>query len=213
MPSQMALLARLGCDRSQGFLLARPDHAQGLEHRFFDLQKAGAEPDGASSETGGADAVAGGIPWSDAYETGIAQIDLQHQKLVDLINGVFRTARISPGGGHHPGGLLDEIARFTDYHFRCEEAFMVRHRVAGHHIDHHRSTHAAGIEMVRAWIAAYHGGRLSLGELCGDLAAWLVRHILAEDKTLGEQIVAINRGAAPDEAYRMTMLSAALEAR
>lgn len=90
---------------------------------------------------------------------------------------------------------------------------MARHHVASHHAELHREHHASGVEMVRDWVASCHAGHFHLADLCRDMTQWLSRHILAEDKTLGEQIVAINRGASPADAYRNSMIAAALECR
>ena len=90
---------------------------------------------------------------------------------------------------------------------------MARHHVATHHADQHREHHASGVELVRGWVESCHAEQFCLVDLCRDMTQWLSRHILAEDKTLGEQIVAINRGASPTDAYRNAMISAALECR
>lgn len=214
LPSQLAFLDRHGCDRSQGFHLGRPSSVAALEQHFFAVDDGSSvavadllgEPDDESAD----DLIA----WSDVYETGIAQIDLQHHKLVELINRVAREARnVSDNTAGRIGDVLEEIAQYVDYHFRCEEAFMARHHVCSHHVDHHRGTHLECIGQVQGWIAAYREGAFNLGDLCADLTHWLVGHILAEDKALGEQIAAINRGAAPEEAYRSSMISAAQECR
>ncbi|MDQ5941200.1 MAG: hypothetical protein QG572_13, partial [Pseudomonadota bacterium] len=208
-PSQLRLLEQFGCDRSQGFHLGLPSRAHELEEKFFAVtivQTESCAPP-ATSDVAEPD----GIRWSAAYETGIAQIDLQHQKLVDMINRIAREASIE-GGAAAPGigKLLDELAHYVAYHFRCEEAFMARHHVATHHADQHREHHASGVELVRGWVESCHAEQFCLVDLCRDMTQWLSRHILAEDKTLGEQIVAINRGASPTDAYRNAMISAAL---
>lgn len=208
---QLALIERFGCDRSQGFHLGMPVVADGLERQFFEpgaVQAAGEAERGAAPATGAAV-----LAWCKDYETGIAQIDLQHHRLVELINLLGGTGDGSATASAAQDDLLQEIARFVDYHFRCEEAFMARHHVVDHHVDHHRATHGSALGMVLASLAAFRDGRSALSDLCSGLARWLASHIHAEDKMLGEQIVAINRGSTPVEAYRQAMLAAALEAR
>jgi diguanylate cyclase (GGDEF)-like protein/hemerythrin-like metal-binding protein len=211
-PSQMLLLEQFGCDRSQGFHLGLPSRAHELEERFFAVASVQTESSTLPATTDGAEPA--GMRWSASYETGIAQIDLQHQKLVEMINRISCAASaqeyaVVPGIGK----MLDELAHYVAYHFRCEEAFMARHHIASHHVDHHRDHHASGVEMVRGWVKSYHAGHFFLADLCRDMTQWLSCHILAEDKALGEQIVAINRGASPADAYRDAMISAALECR
>lgn len=90
---------------------------------------------------------------------------------------------------------------------------MARHHVVDDHVEHHRATHGSALGMVLSSLSAFRDGRSALSDLCGGLARWLASHIYAEDKMLGEQIVAINRGSTPIEAYKQAMLAAALEAR
>lgn len=213
-PSQMEFLIRYGCDRSQGFLLGRPSSVADLEQHCFAVRNE--RPENAAGPTPAANDLLAEdmIAWSAVYETGIAQIDLQHHKLIELINRVAQEARNSSGNSTgRVGEVLDEIAQYADYHFRCEESFMARHHVSRHHVEHHRDEHLACTELVRGWIESYRNGRFNLANLCGDLSQWLLSHILAEDKTLGEQIAAINRGVAPEDAFRSSMISAALECR
>lgn len=212
--AQAALLAQFGCDRTQGFYLALPSLAGDLERHFFTINGTPSAPHARTVDMAGDDCEPDMIQWSPDFETGIAQIDLQHQKLVEMINRIARETWGADGGpSANVVRAFDEIAHYINYHFRCEEAFMERLHVADHHTSHHRDNHASGIAKVRNWIDSYHAGRFCLADLCSNLMQWLSCHILAEDKTLGDQIIAINRGATPAEAYRQSMVSSALECR
>ena len=211
-PEQQALIERFGCDRSQGFHLGIPVEAGRLERMFFDPGLAtAAENESASTARAAKEELI--LPWCNDYETGIAQIDLQHHRLVELINVLGKSGHGNDASTEDQHELLHEIARYVDYHFRCEEAFMARHHVVDHHVEHHQITHGSALRMVVDSLASFRDGRSTLSDLCQGLARWLESHIHAEDKMLGEQIVAINRGSTPIEAYRQAMLSAALEAR
>ncbi|MFA7292084.1 MAG: EAL domain-containing protein [Rhodocyclaceae bacterium] len=213
-PSQLALLEAFGCDRSQGFYLGLPSEVAELENRFFAISGTSSVRHGHAVSAHGEQCEPDLIQWSAGFETGIVQIDLQHQKLVEMINRIAREARRA-GGGTSPDmvKVLDEIAHYVTYHFRCEEAFMERLHVADHHTSAHRDNHLSGVEKMQSWISLFHAGRLQLEDLCSNLTQWLSYHMLAEDKMLGEQLVAINRGTTPAEAYRQSMITAALECR
>ncbi|HEX5803341.1 MAG TPA: EAL domain-containing protein [Azospira sp.] len=214
LQSQLAMLADFGCDRCQGRQFAGACDAAALEERFFALHGARCDPLAACVAAPAAAVVDDVVSWSESYATGVAQIDFQHRRLVELINRLARRGRVAAAAASSEmNGLLDEIVRFVDYHFQCEEAFMVRHAIVGHHVEHHRAEHAVGRARLGTSIDGYRAGRHGLRELGEDLARWLSGHILAEDKSLGEQLVAISRGSAPHEAYRTTMLASALEAR
>lgn len=213
-PSQLALLEQFGCDRSQGFYLGLPSKVADLENQFFAISGRSSARHGHPLSAHGENCEPDLIQWSAGFETGIVQIDLQHQKLVEMINRIAREAQ-GVDGGASPGmaKVLDEIAHYVNYHFRCEEAFMERLHVADHHTSAHREHHVSGFEKMQSWIDLFHAGRLQLEDLCSNLTQWLSYHMLAEDKILGEQLVAINRGTTPAEAYRKSMISAALECR
>lgn len=210
--SQLGQLRCFQCDCCQGFLLGEPVATAGLEPKFFGLRHAWPEcvscqPDGETDDPHHEI-----LGWSAAYETGIPQLDMQHRTLTDLINRLVLAVRRSTciDGWVH---LLDEMVDYADYHFRCEEAFMIRYGVVSAHADLHRARHVQALAMMRQRIAACRDGGGDLPAFCSDLARWLETHMLAEDKTLGEQIVTIEGGCDPERAYRSTMFSAALECR
>lgn len=204
-PAQVGMLERFRCDSCQGFLLGEPVGDAGLESRLF-----GIRPAWPVDERSDEEACREVFVWSVAYETGIPQIDMQHRTLADLANRLGRTLR---DVGVAAGDLLDEIADYTDYHFRCEEAFMARYGIAAAHAELHRRRHGDGLSLMRHRIAACRAGDGDPLAFCVEFVRWLEVHMLAEDKSLGEQVAAIEGGATPLLAYRSTMLSAALECR
>jgi hemerythrin-like metal-binding protein len=66
------------------------------------------------------------FPWSDNFSTGIEAIDVQHRKLVDLLNKL---------AGHMAFGsdeltllqVFDELADYAVHHFETEEAIWHKH--------------------------------------------------------------------------------------
>jgi len=209
---QLELVENFGCDRTQGFLQGRPVAADQLVHQFFEPGRAQVAGDEVERK-GGSARKPQTLEWCPDYETGIVQIDSQHHRLIDLINLLGDATSGEDVTEGDCSKLLYEIAHFVDYHFRCEEAFMSRHHVVDRHVEQHQASHNSAREVVRTSLAELREGQLTLPTLCARLAQWLRSHLCAEDKVLGEQIVAINRGSAPSEAYRQVMLSAALETR
>ncbi len=206
-PAQAEALRRFRCDCCQGGLCGEATATEGVEGCFFEVCRAWPTPAGTTERAAVASPA---LVWSDAYATGVASIDLQHRILVDLVNAFSR----QPGGALAAAcAQLEEIADYADYHFRCEESFMARFGVVDAHAGAHRRLHAEGLGLIRRRLDACRDGSAGLAAVGGELVRWLAGHILAEDKALGEQIAAIGRGMAPDEAYRSTMLAAALECR
>jgi hemerythrin-like metal-binding protein len=138
--------------------------------------------------------------WNQYFETGLPEVDAQHQHLVKLLNQLgdevdsSMPARID--------ATLTALAEYTVYHFGCEERLMTEHGVAPEHQDAHRRTHQRFVAQVSDWIATRHeSGQLSLSQLVDYLANWLVFHILGDDQAMGRQIAAIRGGATPAAAF------------
>lgn len=66
------------------------------------------------------------ITWNDTLSVGVNEIDLQHQKLVQLINGLHE--HMLKGGAHDiMQKVLDRVIQYTVMHFQTEAALMARH--------------------------------------------------------------------------------------
>lgn len=138
--------------------------------------------------------------WSSLFETGLAEVDEQHRRLVELLNAL---------GDHVHGGdqaqvdrLLGELAGYTVYHFESEEKLMRAAGLDARHVQDHCATHERFVVQVKAWMASREqAGQLSVGELLEYLANWLVFHILGEDQAMGRQVFAVRAGVMPSDAF------------
>ena len=68
------------------------------------------------------------LKWDEAaMATGVAEVDQQHQKLIDHLNELFRLMR----EGHGKEGIdsfVDFLTDYADTHFRHEEGCMTAYR-------------------------------------------------------------------------------------
>ena len=71
------------------------------------------------------------ITWSRGLEVGFGDIDVQHRRLVTMLNRLER-ATSRPGNGQVAREVLSELAEYTQVHFDFEEHLMVRHGLADH---------------------------------------------------------------------------------
>lgn len=120
------------------------------------------------------------IEWSDSYDTGIAEIDRDHRRLLGLINEL--DGILSEGGDlSRVGGLIDALVDYADIHFHKEEQLLERlgyDAAEAHARIHAQFGHFLG-EMV--------GGCMldpspdSARRLSDYLRAWMLDHILVED--------------------------------
>jgi hemerythrin-like metal-binding protein len=98
--------------------------------------------------------------------------------------------------------VLQELARYTVYHFESEEKVMQEAGLAEDYVTRHKRTHRSFVEQVSQWIATRNeSGQLSPAQLLDFLSNWLVFHILGDDQSMGRQILAVHAGTSPADAY------------
>ncbi len=80
--------------------------------------------------------------WDEHFETGIPDVDRQHQRLVDLINrfGDLLT-RIAYVPFAELESVLDELSAYAKFHFQDEEAKMLGVGLYAPYLDQHRELH------------------------------------------------------------------------
>jgi diguanylate cyclase (GGDEF)-like protein/hemerythrin-like metal-binding protein/PAS domain S-box-containing protein len=141
------------------------------------------------------------FPWDDHFNTGLAEIDAQHRRLVALLN---RLASQVAGGADALvlNGIFDELADYTVYHFNTEEAVW-RTYLAGDPAEiGHRATHDAfrrDVARLKAALGQTASHQVA-EEALGFLARWLASHILEADRSLACIVRALQRGLSPEAA-------------
>ena len=123
------------------------------------------------------------IEWSDALSVGFAEIDKDHQKLVEIVNE-FNDAISQQRGRDELEETLEELIEYTSWHFRHEERLMQQHgyEAMEEHQQIHKDLATAAVEIQ----AKYEAGDDSvLDALMPFLKDWLTEHILVTDKALG----------------------------
>jgi hemerythrin-like metal-binding protein len=134
--------------------------------------------------------------WNPLFETGLQEVDAQHQRLVTLVNDL---ADLNESGGQAQiDACLGALAEYTVYHFACEERLMGDVGVDRGYFERHRDTHRKFVQQVTDWMGQRHAaGQVSLAQLLDYLANWLIFHILGDDQSMGRQVAAIREGADP----------------
>lgn len=118
--------------------------------------------------------------WQPALETGIPEIDTQHRRLVELINGLH--SAMSTGQARETlDGLVAELIDYTRTHFKTEEELMSRHGYP--RLEEHRQLHLSFISQVLEFQQKLGAGQpLGAGEVMGFLKDWLFQHIGRSDR-------------------------------
>jgi hemerythrin len=124
------------------------------------------------------------MQWSQKLSVGVHQFDLEHQRLVSMLNELFDAAQTGKAQGML-GDILDQMVSYTQTHFINEERFMEQHQVPG--LKEHRQEHAILAHQVIEVQRKYHAGAgISLSmEVLDFLKNWLLKHILGTDKKYG----------------------------
>lgn len=145
------------------------------------------------------------FPWNANLETGIAEIDVQHQQLVKLIN---RLAGHVAYETDLPGldEIFNELTAYAEYHFATEEAIWREVMPEDPWEVEHRKTHQTFIAEVMRFRKAREGmsDDMAIDGVLSFLCQWLAFHILYNDRCMAQAVVAIRRGQEPEEAKRQS---------
>ena len=144
------------------------------------------------------------FPWNGNFETGIEEIDLQHKKLVEILN---RLATHLAGRSDETtlNEAFDELAAYADYHFKSEEAVWARFLKEDDSYGRHEAAHHRFIDDVLALKAQESSKPIDtiLHEIVTFLTKWLAHHIFDDDKRMAKVVLAMEAGSALEEAKRI----------
>ena len=124
------------------------------------------------------------MKWQDDYNTGIASIDEQHQKLCDMLNELEKSMN-SDNVYQVMGKILKELVEYVKFHFQDEEKVMSR--IAYPKLAEHKRIHKDLVDqIVKILLDMKNGKELEAVELNIFLKKWLLNHILQEDKKFSD---------------------------
>lgn len=130
--------------------------------------------------------------WSADLETGNAQIDAEHQELIQACNRLL-TACAAGRGRAELGQTVDFLSQYTKTHFRHEEALQLQSNYPD--FANHQQLHAGFIRTVEKLAARLkeEGPTVQLvGEFNKQLGGWLINHIKSEDAKVARHIQSQN---------------------
>lgn len=120
------------------------------------------------------------LDWRPEYETGIEEIDLQHRYFLRLINRLGKEL-VTTEDEHYRLRLLNELSRYTSFHFLSEENIMLK--IGYPDFETHQRHHFELLDKLSSRAA----GRPP-ESLLAFLADWFVHHTVHEDRRIGEFI-------------------------
>ena len=119
------------------------------------------------------------MTWDDSFSVNVLEIDLQHQKLIGMINEFYE--HVGKDAGQAFRTLLDSLIEYTQYHFSTEELYFKKfsYPAAGGHTDQHKEFTEKVFD-VRNRLSQ---GKLVISlEITSYLKDWLTHHIKQTDK-------------------------------
>ena len=120
------------------------------------------------------------LTWDDSYSVGIASLDEDHKRLLNLLNQL-QTAAHYQTSDEYVQEAFDALVDYTKYHFQHEEEIMEQHGYPD--LEAHRKQHQAMIDEVGKLATAYKADRDSTIEgTITYLQEWLLNHIKGTDK-------------------------------
>jgi diguanylate cyclase (GGDEF)-like protein/hemerythrin-like metal-binding protein len=140
--------------------------------------------------------------WDKHFITGLAEIDDQHRRLVDMINQFGEVLT----GNQPDSGDLDQIfnllANYAQYHFSEEEALMHLMRIDKRHLLSHLAAHFNFLQELNALHRELSAANpMTARNLFEFLTQWLAYHILGADQNMARQLRRIHSGSSSAQAY------------
>jgi hemerythrin-like metal-binding protein len=135
------------------------------------------------------------FPWDDNFATGLAIIDEQHRRLVQLLNKLASHVAFQ-ADDLELQKIFDDLTDYTVYHFETEEGIWHRYLPGEQLETDHRHTHQRFIATVCELKAKLvtHPAELVADQALGFLARWLASHILESDRYMAYMVAALDQG-------------------
>ncbi len=129
--------------------------------------------------------------WNRRFETGVREVDAQHQHLFELAGRLHRAMQRGESKGIL-SGLLKALIDYTVKHFRDEERLMQAARYPEYQA--HKAKHDALTQQVQDFARDLESGKVAVSlELMTFLRDWLYNHILKSDQAYVPSLTAHSR--------------------
>ena len=121
------------------------------------------------------------MEWNDRLAVGIAQVDMEHKKLVTMLNELFDAMQAGKGK-EALGPILAGLVAYTKTHFANEEKMLKTHNYGD--FAAHKALHDELTKQVLEVEKKFKTGASSAlsMEVMAFLKNWLIKHIMGTDK-------------------------------
>lgn len=120
------------------------------------------------------------IQWDSRYSVDVRQIDRQHRKIIDILNGIYSLQNVEKDAKELQK-VFDKLRGYILRHFKAEEAYLAERGCE--EIELQRSEHEAFIEKVCSFQQDFLKRKpLTIINLFNYVWDWFAHHILTVDK-------------------------------
>jgi diguanylate cyclase (GGDEF)-like protein/hemerythrin-like metal-binding protein len=144
------------------------------------------------------------FPWNANFDTGIAIIDEQHKKLIDLLNKL--AVSLVHGDDIEYKQIFGDLASYASYHFETEETIWEAFFNNDSWLQEHRESHNSFMPQVleiqknQADMPVKKG----LRNVLNFLIRWLTYHIIESDKHMVIAVREMEAGASLEQAKKIS---------
>ncbi len=117
------------------------------------------------------------VRWEPGLELGIATIDAQHRKLIELINTMY-DASVS-GQSMEIGVVLKQLYEYACNHFHFEEQLFGKHHYP--EAGEHHAEHVAFVQWLKEVEIEHRAGTGMTVQMLAYLKKWVLNHIQKVD--------------------------------
>lgn len=127
------------------------------------------------------------IEWRKEFETGIPDVDHEHQELVDIINRLHAHI-VGRADRSHIAKFLGEVFAKIAAHFALEESIMRKH--AYDEYEAHKAEHERLLDEIRDIMDAQQDNPSSAygDSLSSTVRDWFVNHFKSKDARLHKKL-------------------------
>ncbi len=142
------------------------------------------------------------FPWSERFNTGLAQVDEQHRMLLHLLNQLVFDLAVHPYLSEAQlHASVQALVDYTHYHFDTESEIWNQY-LPGHALElHHENEHENFRQKIATVVASLREQaqpsvvqRLLLEDVAPFLIRWLAYHILESDRLLAHIVLRLQAG-------------------
>jgi hemerythrin len=124
------------------------------------------------------------IKWRESYETGIRSMDVQHQKLIELINKLYKVLRRDESS-ELIQEVLVEMTQYAEKHLHEEEGILKANSYPD--FADHIAIHQGYRDTLKTLLTeSKKGNGTAVQDTYAFLRQWWMGHIVTEDKKYGE---------------------------